>query len=115
MLVYVEIETDSEYIREPGNDGWDRGDSTCTLLSVKAYEKSYGDFVDESLIQNNTVYAVIEDVSTGDTFGHCDSCFYVRGVFATYELAQEATKSLPTYDDYFGGHNQWLVEPASLN
>lgn len=126
------VSTHTEVVRERNeNDEWDSGDDTEVLDD---YGVSLGPHLgcgygsrDRALTEEHIgfmpeigdlVYMVIEDYGSGSTFGHTDSNFAPVKVFATYKDANdwlttpEAKRCKDT--DYFGGHNQYLIEEVHV-
>lgn len=111
MKVFVDLITRSEMLREPSGDGWDRGVFTNHLEEVRVYPADNGYYeIDVKL--GDTVFVLIEDYASGDSFGRTDSNFDDKAVFTTYEAAEAAQAGFIPNKDYFGGHNDWLILPA---
>ncbi len=127
---YVTLWVDtSEYTireRDP-DDEWDAGDYGEELVNfgvcIGAQNKNSYLSRDRSLNKEHigffpkagdTVFMVIESYGTGSTFGSTNPCYQPVKIFKTH---QGATQWLKTPEaeackdsDYFGGHNDYLIE-----
>lgn len=120
----------SEYtVRERNeNDEWDAGDSAEELtdygvcIGANTSKSSYlsrDKALNENHIGffpkvNDPVYMVIESYGTGSTFGSTNPVYRPVKIFKTRQdaeawlLTPEAERCKDT--DYFGGHNEYIVE-----
>lgn len=119
MKVLIDLETRHEQLEEPsagGSEaGFDRGTDTYHLVGVtaEATTKDYGEEVIGRVIDDK-VFVLIEDYASGDTFGRTESSFKVVAVYGSYSAAEKGAANAPKCSDYFGGHNQFLIEEVRL-
>lgn len=120
MKTYVDVRvlTHSVEIRPPNpDDEWDRGDNSAVLEKVEVYlyEDKKGSFeVNFTVKPYQEVFVLVEDYSDGDTFGHYEHCFSAKGVYKTRDQAVAAVEKAEKFNGYFGNHNDWLIESATV-
>jgi hypothetical protein len=133
IAVSAEVETWDSRAADP-DDSWDRGDTSGRVTNVLAFPDkgpsySYGDSIarDLDVKFGDTVYAVVADYESGDTFGRSGGHAQVLDVFLTEAEAAalvEAAKDVPKGDEmgrYGFTHNEvdyhrsWVGYFESLN
>jgi hypothetical protein len=90
-----------------------RGVDTQILGDVKVfrmpYEKYRADPCD-FLELGKDVFVLIEEYSTGDTFGRTEAYFEYKDVFATYEDAHKAMLKTKPTTGYFDRHKEFHIK-----
>lgn len=111
MKIVVSAETEITSVREADpDDPWDSGDTSGHVSNVFAFpDKSNGHHYGASVSRDldvkpgGTVYAVVADYESGDTFGRSGGHADVLDVFATEEEAAallEAAQAPPESADF---------------
>jgi len=111
--VVLESGEDSDYVyRWRGVDSYVYQGVTARLREMPDdWPDSYLEGPDILLANvGDTVYVVVEDYGSGSTFGRTEHDYSVEGVFATGKEAAEFVEVSTKNNDYFGGHNRWIIE-----
>lgn len=125
-------DTEVTYSSEPDpQDEWDAGDEQGTLRSCGvtvgapthvAYDESMA--FNEADIgfmpqKGDTVFMVIEQYGDGSTFGTRRGLCRPQHLFKTYAEAEAWTKTEEAKrcedTDYFGGHEEWLIQETVVS
>lgn len=126
------VSTYMETYREPDpDDEWDAGEdgevlSGFGVLFGKDNHKissSHSECMGEAFLgfmpkKGDTVFLIIERYGSGSTFGSTNPVFRPCKIFKTYEDSENWTKSEEGErfkdTDYFGGHQEYLIEMVTV-
>jgi hypothetical protein len=112
-----DLDTSSDQIREPADDGWDNGDFQVTFHGVTAFrrESPSGGYSEDDVPDLGTpLYVLIEVYQSGNTFGYETGKVQVESWHLSYEAAKARSMVAPKDCDYFGGHEDWRIEVTEL-
>jgi hypothetical protein len=112
----VIINYDQERIAADQTELWERRPHENESIKKELQELNtfinkeipYGTMLVPFTSDPQTVYFLVEDYNTGDTFGCTNHCHKVVGVFDSEEAALENSKGKET-SRYFDSHNEWKV------
>jgi hypothetical protein len=119
LQIEIETYTSMDRMPDPG-DEWDHGEWTDHLERVTATRCTaempdwYTPPSDEEPVPEpgTTVWVLIEVYDSGDSFGSYNKRHEERAWYLTELDAIDASDKIPIYDDYFGGHCEWIVKPV---
>lgn len=115
--LYVDVVCSHYIVRHPDpEDRWDIGDDGFNFEDVRVirYECESKDRYNFNTNVGETVYVVIENYSTGCTFGYTESEYSSAGIFGTLKEAEEYIKTANKIDGYFDRHICWMIEEATI-
>lgn len=121
--VDVFLDTEHYIVRQPdSSDCWDRGIDGYFLRGVHVYQKSietsgvYVKYYDEApeFNEGDTAYVLVEEYSTGNTFGRTERTFSERGVFKTREEAESKIGTEPRACGYFDSHIDFHIHEVKV-
>jgi hypothetical protein len=99
IVASADTETWTTRKRDP-SDSWDNGDTAGRVTNVRAFvDRSSNSYYGDSAVREldvqigDTVYAVVADYESGDTFGRSGGHAQVLDVFATLEEAEALVKA----------------------
>lgn len=104
-------------VRDACDDGWDQGDYEHHFECVIARLRRSRWPVKETRPKpkpGEDIFVAVEIYGYGSTFGHTTGHPEAHEWFYTYDEAANWISTAPVNTDFFGGHEEWLIERVML-